>query len=211
MSCLKIKVCTDISASVSPEVHSMVIKLKAALDGRYIDEGDIRTLRGLLADLTEQPDIMSVTVSRHYEKERVQERISVTLDAGAGETYTLAVCVDETEDYEASSIAEIKLDFALSMLYDDESVTRLRFLSAVPGEMRNAVELLDTYLGPRVSTYDPSLLKDFKTSTDIADDLSSMLVIDQSFITGYMMANGYRAKAVSDGTLRWQIWRVPHG
>jgi len=48
--------------------------------------------------------------------------------------------------------------------------------------------------------------KCFKTTEDIASELSTMVNIDFDEIVGYMRQHGYAVATQPDGTIAWAIW-----
>lgn len=73
-------------------------------------------------------------------------------------------------------------------------------------------ELLDSYFAsrsplPGKSELGEPLTPEYKTTTDIADDLADILPVPKQDIFCYLKANGYHLKTAADGSLRWEIWR----
>nr|DAL10153.1 MAG TPA_asm: hypothetical protein [Bacteriophage sp.] len=48
--------------------------------------------------------------------------------------------------------------------------------------------------------------KSFKTTEDIASDLSTMAAIDPETIVSYLMNGDYQLATLPDGSIAWAIW-----
>lgn len=73
-------------------------------------------------------------------------------------------------------------------------------------------KLLDGYMmsrqnKPGTSLIGNDLVKEPRTTSDIADDLSSMYPMDEKVITSYMFLHEFTTTTLDDGTVAWAIWR----
>lgn len=76
------------------------------------------------------------------------------------------------------------------------------------------VKMLDAYFQFRSNepTFGgKSLTPDNKCTSQIQDDLSTMMCIPDAIIVKYMYGQGFNLVPVEDGTIRWQIWRIQEG
>jgi hypothetical protein len=84
-----------------------------------------------------------------------------------------------------------------------------KWLEGLNEEERNQVELLDSYFTFRQNLPGEYLIEDDKTTSDIQDELSEMMSLDQNIIFTYMRKHNFGLKTQKDGTVKWAIWRNP--
>lgn len=72
-------------------------------------------------------------------------------------------------------------------------------------------QMLDAYFTfrsnlPQKDAVGRDYKKCFKTTEDIASELSTMVNVDFGEIVGYMRQHGYVVATQPDGTIAWAIW-----
>lgn len=73
-------------------------------------------------------------------------------------------------------------------------------------------DVLDAYFASRSplpgnSQLGDALVGEFKSTVEIADELSQIIHIPIVDIVIYMKTHGYILKTAEDGTVKWEIWR----
>jgi hypothetical protein len=88
------------------------------------------------------------------------------------------------------------------------------FINKLSESEKNQVAVLDAYFKFRSNVPyfgGKELVTDYKTTADIIDDLSEMMVISNNIVIRYMQAHSFNIVTLNDGSVRWQIWRIADG
>ena len=70
-----------------------------------------------------------------------------------------------------------------------------------------AQQLLDSYFMFRDNLPKDGYFQENKTTLQIMDDLSPMMMLSSDDIVQYMIEYGYSPTTEEDGTVTWAIWR----
>lgn len=101
----------------------------------------------------------------------------------------------------------------MKTMIDDLMKDRIeKWLESLNEKERSQVELLDAYFTFRrnLPSEEENLGKpaeDHKTTDEIIDDLSSMMLVEQSVVVGWMRNHNFHITTIADGTVKWAIWR----
>ena len=78
--------------------------------------------------------------------------------------------------------------------------------SAIERQMLDAYFLFRSNLPKKDEESGLDYKKSFKTTEDIASDLSTMATIDPETIVSYLVDGDYQLATLPDGSIAWAIW-----
>lgn len=70
-----------------------------------------------------------------------------------------------------------------------------------------ARQLLDSYFMFRENLPTEGYIQENKTTLQIMDELTPMMLLPTDDVVGYMLEHGYSTTTEQDGTVVWAIWR----
>ena len=70
-----------------------------------------------------------------------------------------------------------------------------------------AKQLLDSYFMFRENLPKEGYIQENKTTLQIMDDLTPMMLLPTDDVVGYMLEHDYSTTTEQDGTVVWAIWR----
>ena len=70
-----------------------------------------------------------------------------------------------------------------------------------------AKQLLDSYFMFRRNLPEAGFIQENKTTLQIMDELTPMMMLPTESVVGYMLEHEYSTTTEDDGTVVWAIWR----
>ena len=88
-----------------------------------------------------------------------------------------------------------------------------KWLESLDDDGKMQAEVLDAYFTfrrnlPEKKSEKGTFVEDPKTTDDIMDDLTPMMVMDKKVVVEWMRAHEYHITTAIDGSPKWAIWRL---
>ena len=88
-----------------------------------------------------------------------------------------------------------------------------KWLESLDDDGKMQAEILDAYFTfrrnlPEKKNEKGTFVEDPKTTDDIMDDLTPMMVMDKKVVVEWMRAHEYHITTAIDGSPKWAIWRL---
>ena len=88
-----------------------------------------------------------------------------------------------------------------------------KWLESLDDDGKMQAEVLDAYFTfrrnlPEKKSEKGPFVEDPKTTDDIMDDLTPMMVMDKKIVVEWMRAHEYHITTAIDGSPKWAIWRL---
>ena len=195
-----------------PITENVYQNLHDIMDGVVVCEDDAARLMGAFVQMTVIEGVAAVAFD-HVGEQDAEWVFSVYTGSEGRDGRELVEITAKAyaEDVTGGGlIADILQGLAACNLFPYWKRRLFKFLNTLTYNERIWAEILDAYFDGCSSHLDgdaPVMLKDYKTSAEIADDIEEMATVDVDFVTHYMYANGYRPERKPTGNMAWKMFR----